>query len=40
MSEEGLLLFTEAEERVRQNIPVIEAKMIKFIGDQIQKGIN
>lgn len=40
MNQTGLILFTELEERVRQNIPVIESKMIKFIADQIQKGLN
>lgn len=28
----GIKLFTDAEERVRKNIPVIEKKMTKFIG--------
>lgn len=40
MNSTGLILFTEPEDRIRQNLPVIEKKFVKFITDQIQKGLN
>ena len=40
MNNKGLSLFTEANDRMRQNFQLMEVKMTKYISDQIQKGLQ